>query len=96
MTVNPDFIPPTHQDISEEIGDLMEQGNEKMQWARRQANILLEHANFLEQRANSFRRLAAEMVLEAQNFIDELADLITAEFPMDLPGDTEETVAEIE
>lgn len=89
MTVNPDFesIPPTHEDISAEIGDLMEQGNEKLMWAREMANNLLEHANVLEERAARFRELAANMVLEAQAFNDEIADLLVAEFPM---GDVDE------
>lgn len=83
MTVNPDFTPPTHDDVSDEIEDIMRQGNEKLMWARDMAKNLLEHAIFLEERSARMRNLAAMMILESQAFNDEIADLLVAEFPME-------------
>ena len=83
----------TYEDISEQIEYIMIQGNEKLFWARKKANEFLEHANFLEERANQFRQLAGTMVMEAECFNDEIAELLIAEFPME-PDTSEESDAD--
>lgn len=79
------FEPEVNDTVGEQIGELMQQANESLSWARKQAQAFLEHASFLEERANSFRKLAHDMVMEAHAFNEEIAMMITAEFPMDLP-----------
>lgn len=76
----------THDDVSDQIEYIMVQGNEKLFWARKKANEFLEHANFLEERATQFRQLAGTMVIEAECFNDEIAELLLAEFPMESDG----------
>lgn len=65
---------------------LMDDSAEKMKWNRSQAIRLLEMATELDERAEKLRHLAAVLILEAQEFAHETAELLTMEFPM---GDDE-------
>jgi hypothetical protein len=85
------FVPPNDPDTSEEIQDLMDSANKKMRWARKQAEKFLDHANYLEVRANNFRKLAYDMAMEAQAYNDEMADLLEADFPLELVEIEEES-----
>ena len=80
------------QSSSEIIDGLISDANEKLKWAQEKAREFLETANAIEAeaafRADKYRELAAVMVEEARSYCDETADLLTAEFPMDVP-DTE-------
>lgn len=73
------------------IGELIDDAAAKVQWARQMATSMLEHAASLEQRAESYRHLAAIMILEAQSYAEDVGDLLTAEFPTDGGEETEET-----
>lgn len=73
---------------AEEIfGELMTKSAEIMKWNRKHALDLLEKANEIEARAavvaNSYRGLAASLILEAQAYADDQADLLMAEFPLE-------------
>lgn len=68
------------------FGHLMDDSSEKMAWNRNAANELLEMANALEERAEKYRHLAAVLVLDAQAFAEETANLLAMEYPM---GSTE-------
>lgn len=64
------------------FADLMDNAADKMGHARQVALDLLEMANDHELRAEKLRHLAALMILEAQSYSDETANLLTMEFPM--------------
>lgn len=64
------------------FAELMDDSADKMNHARTVALELLEMANGLEKRAEQMRHLAAIMILEAQAFAGETADLLAMEFPM--------------
>jgi hypothetical protein len=64
------------------FGHLMDQSSEKMKWNRSVAVQLLEEADWLEDLAEKYRHLAATMILEAQDFGKNTADLLAKEFPM--------------
>jgi hypothetical protein len=66
----------------EQFSQLIDDAAEKVQWARAQANAFLEHADSLENRAEQYRHLAALMILEGQGYATEIADLMSAEYPM--------------
>lgn len=65
------------------IEELIDQSTDRIQWARKTATELLEYATFLEERANSFRGLAAQIVVEARTMTEEIGDLLLIEFPFD-------------
>ncbi len=62
-------------------GQLIDGAADKVQWAREMATRMLEHANDLEERAESYRHLAAIMIIEAQGYADEISRLVVSEFP---------------
>jgi hypothetical protein len=71
------------EDTSNDLfAELMDDSADKMNHARAVALDLLELANGLEARAEKMRHLAALMILEAQEFAGETADLLSMEFPM--------------
>lgn len=74
-----DFFAETAQ---EQFSQLIDNAAEKVQWAREQANAFLAHADDLENRAEQYRHLAALMILEGQGYATEIADLMSAEYPM--------------
>lgn len=61
---------------------LMDNSADKMAHARNVALELLEMANDHEARAENLRHLAALMILEAQSYAEESANLLAMEFPM--------------
>ena len=79
---------PTSEEFIEE---LIDQSTDRVKWAREKAIELLEYASFLEERANSFRGLAAQLVVEARTMAEEIGDLLLVEFPFD---DTPENLDE--
>lgn len=76
--------------------DLINDANEKVMWARKQANKFLAKADDIEETAaitaSKYRELAASMILEAQGFADGVSDILIAEFPMNV--DTTEVEGE--
>jgi hypothetical protein len=82
-----DFFAETAQD---QFSQLIDGAAEKVQWARDQANAFLAHADDLENRAEQYRHLAALMILEGQGYAGEIADLMSAEYPMTNPDGPEE------
>ena len=72
--------------------DLINDANEKVLWARKQANKLLEKANIVEENAaitaGKYREAAASLIMEAQGFADGVTDVLIAEYPMG--GDEED------
>lgn len=78
------------QTSSEIYKDLMDQAVEALGWAKAKAEEFLQYANELEERANTYRKLAATLVIEARSQADEMADLLLAEFPMEEPVQEEE------
>ena len=78
-------------DANSMTGNLIDGAAEKVQWARQKAVEFLEHADSLEERANSYRHLAGLMLVEAQSYAGEISDLLAAEFPTeDTPIGNEE------
>lgn len=65
------------------FGHLMDQSSEKVKWNRSVAVQLLEEADWLEDLAEKYRHLAATLILEAQDFSKNTADLLSKEFPME-------------
>lgn len=69
---------------------LMDNSADKMAHARSVALELLDMASSHEERAENLRHLAALMILEAQSYAEESANLLTMEFPMSEPEEDEE------
>lgn len=65
------------------FGHLIDQSSEKIKWNRETALQLLKEADWLEDLASKYRHLAGTLVMEAQDFSNHTADLITSEFPME-------------
>ena len=67
--------------------ELMTKSAEVTKWNRKHALKLLDKANDIEERAarvaNTYRELAASLVLEAQAYADDQIDLLMAEFPIE-------------
>lgn len=74
----------------DQFSQLIDGAAEKVQWARNQAKLFLEHADMLEERAEQYRHLAALMILEGQGYATEIADLMASEYPMTDPDVEEE------
>jgi predicted metal-binding transcription factor (methanogenesis marker protein 9) len=64
------------------FGELMDDAAEKSKWNRDVALQLLEIAQSHDDYAEKLRHLAATLILEAQDFASETADLLAMEFPM--------------
>lgn len=98
MTVNPDFSMVGEPD--DIFGDLMTKSAVVTKGNRKSALKLLDKANDVEERAaivaNKYRELAAALILEAQSYANDVADMLVEEFPLEVPGDSEEKEAEIE
>lgn len=71
------------EDSTSEFEQLIDEAADKVSWSRKKALEFLDHANDLEERANTYRKLAASMISEAQEFASEIADLMEAEFPLE-------------
>lgn len=80
--------------FDEVADDLIRDANDKVLWARKQANKLLAKANDIEEMAaitaSKYREAAASLVLEAQGFADGVTDILIAEFPMNVDTTDEE------
>jgi hypothetical protein len=86
MSDSNDYIySPFGDTADEQSSKLIDGAAEKVQWARDQAKVFLEHADALEERAEQYRHLAALMILEAQGYAGDISDLLAAEFPMTDP-----------
>lgn len=72
------------------FAELMDNAADKSRHARDVALQLLEMANDHEERAEKLRHLAALMILEAQDYASETADLLSMEFPMKKDGEDDE------
>jgi hypothetical protein len=95
MTVNPDFsMVGEPEDI---FSDLMTRSTIITKGNRRSALKLLDKANDIEERAaivaNKYRELAAALILEAQSYASDVADMLVEEFPLEFPGGSEEEEA---
>jgi hypothetical protein len=75
-------IPFEEMDSTGMFSYLMDDSADKMAWNKRVALELLQQATSYEDRAERLRHLAATMILEAQEFAAEAADLLAMEFPM--------------
>lgn len=85
MTVNPDFsIVGEPEDI---FSDLMTRSTIITKGNRKSALKLLDKANDIEERAaivaNKYRELAAALILEAQSYANDVADMLVEEFPLE-------------
>lgn len=78
---NMDSIEDFTEDANSMSGYLIDGAADKVQWARQKAIEFLEYADSLEERAASYRHLAGLMVVEANMYAGEIADLVSAEFP---------------
>lgn len=82
--------------FDEVADDLINDANDKVQWARKHANKFLDKANDIEEMAaivaSKYRELAAALITEAQGFADGVSDILIAEFPMEssFVGDEED------
>lgn len=74
--------PFEEMDSNQAIGHLLDENADMIQHARDSAFKLLEMANNHEERATKLRHLAAVLILEAQNYAGEVAELMEIEFPM--------------
>lgn len=83
-------VPFEEMDSTGMYGHLMDQASEKTKWNRDVALKLLDEANWLEDLAEKYRHLAGTLVLEAQEFGQHTADLLTYEFPMTDPEEPKE------
>jgi len=98
MTVNPDFSMVGEPE--EIFSDLMTKSVAVTKGNRKSALRLLDKANDIEERAaivaNKYRELAAALILEAQSYANDVADMLVEEFPLEVPEDSEEGEVEIE
>lgn len=77
-------------DSTEMYGSMIEDAASAARWNRKWANKFLDYANELEDRAQKFRNLAAQLVIEARDCAEEVSTLIASEFPMEVPDNDSE------
>ena len=75
-------IPFEEMDSTSMYSHLMDDSADKMAWNKAQALELLAMADAYEERAEKLRHLAATLILDAQDFANEVGNLLAMEFPM--------------
>lgn len=80
--------------FDEVADDLIAEANERVLFARKQADKLLRKANDIEENAaitaNKYREAAASLIIEASGYADGVADVLAAEYPLQ-GGEEEES-----